>query len=98
MNQQQHPLHGQDRTIVDRLLASTVPSDIDLIDCARLMIRYRGFPGAPDIKADITAAMQRWGLTPQAVVDQARSLWSTGWRPLSLEENDVGSGADVAAG
>ena len=41
---QNHPMYETDRPIVDRLLAAAQPSDADITDCARLLMRYLGFP------------------------------------------------------
>ena len=42
--EQAHPLEASDRDLVDGLLAATTPSDEQLVDAARLLIRYDGFP------------------------------------------------------
>ena len=44
--EQAHPLEASDRDLVDGLLAATTPTDEQLVDAARLLIRYDGFPGA----------------------------------------------------
>ena len=41
---QNHPLHGTDRDLIDRLLACESPGDAELTELARLLIRYDGFP------------------------------------------------------
>lgn len=93
-----HPLYEQDRRVVDRLIASPAPVDDDLVDAARLLTRYRDFPGADDIKADIYAAMGRWDLTLSDLHAATRRIWASGWRPRFDDRAEVGSGADVAAG
>ena len=40
MEQQNHPLHATERGQVDRLLAVETPADTDLIEAARLLMRY----------------------------------------------------------
>ena len=50
MDDQSHPLYATDRETVDRLLAAQEPSDEHLVDAARLLMRYEGFPGASDLK------------------------------------------------
>ena len=50
MDQQNHPLHATDRGHVDRLLAVETPADADLIEAARLLMRYDDFPGAQDLR------------------------------------------------
>jgi hypothetical protein len=73
---QQHPLYKRDRAIVDRLLADTA-SDRNLAELARLRIRYRGFPGARDIQADLDQVMQAWGLTEDALYEKTRQIHAT---------------------
>lgn len=71
---QQHPLYRGDRSLLHELLAITVPSDRNLADLARLRIRYRGFPGARDIQADLDRALQKWQLTEAELFAKTRQL------------------------
>jgi hypothetical protein len=59
---QQHPLYGRDRPLIDILLAQGA-TDYNLSELARLKIRYQGFPGARDIQNDLDQVLQSWGLT-----------------------------------
>lgn len=59
---QQHPLWGRDRQIINTLL-SEEPTDYNLAELARLSIRYKGFPGARDIQTDLEKILARWKLT-----------------------------------
>ena len=65
MEGQNHPLYSSDREHVNKLLAQEKPSEKDLIDIARLLIRYEGFPGAEDIKIDMQKALKFWGLSKE---------------------------------
>lgn len=95
---QTHPLYATDRSIVDTLLAHPVPEAQDIADAARLLTRYRSYPGCFDIQSDLEKVLRIWNLTHTELNDSARSLWRSGWRPRQFEEQqDVGSGADVAA-
>lgn len=95
---QAHPLYAQDRAVVDRLLAAPTPEPEHLIDTARLLLRYQGYPGAFDVQRDLQACLARWGLERDSLHARTRALWATGWRPaLPPEEQAVGSGADVNA-
>ena len=95
--QQQHPLHGRDRPVVDRLLQVSSPRDQDLVDAARLLQRYRNFPGAQDIKDDLKAAIQTWGLSQASLYQRSRAVWAGGFRPsLVADDGLVGSGFDSA--
>lgn len=70
---QQHPLYSGDRQIVNSLISSE-PTDLNLAELARLRIRYRGFPGARDIQADLETILQQWQLTEEALFDKTRQI------------------------
>jgi hypothetical protein len=95
---QSHPLHSLDRATVDRLLAARTPEEADLIDAARLLSRYRGFPGAFDLQDDLQRAIQLWGLGPEDLRARARALWQGGWRvgAKTAGAEPVGSGFDAS--
>jgi hypothetical protein len=95
---QSHPLHSLDRVTVDRLLAAQTPADADLIDAARLLARYRGFPGAFDLQDDLGRAIHLWGLSTDDLQARARALWQGGWRvgAKSNGAEPVGSGFDAS--
>jgi hypothetical protein len=59
---QQHPQWSSDRQVLNAILEGQ-PTDYNLAELARLRIRYRGFPGARDILADLDKALSRWQLT-----------------------------------
>ncbi len=72
---QQHPLYGSDRQIVNTLLSGE-PNDLNLAELARLKIRYRGFPGARDIQKDLDVVLQKWKLTDEQLFAKTRELHS----------------------
>lgn len=95
---QAHPLYKQDRAVLDRLIATSVPTDQDLVDAARLLMRYRKYPGVFDIQEDIVQAAKAWGFTSSAELNAAtRAIWARGFRPQFQAGAEVGSGADVQA-
>jgi hypothetical protein len=71
--EQQHPLYGSDRQIVNTILAGE-PTDLNLAELARLKIRYRGFPGARDIQKDLDKTLAKWQLTEEQLFDKTREL------------------------
>jgi hypothetical protein len=73
---QQHPLWRADRDTVNSLLAGE-PSDYNLAELARLLIRYNGFPGARDIQADLQKVLQQWKLTEDALFEKTRQIHAT---------------------
>ena len=72
-NDQQHPQANTDRIVLDRLFQSQ-SSDLNLVELARLLIRYRNFPGARDIQADLQNLLQKWNLTEEQLYDLTRKL------------------------
>ncbi|KMM16766.1 DUF3288 family protein [Synechococcus sp. GFB01] len=98
--QQSHPLHALDRQVVDRLLAAATPADDHLVDAARLLMRYEGFPGASDLQADLHKALRLWGLSREQLQERTRAIWAAGYRPAPLAAaagaEPVGSGFDTA--
>ncbi|MEB3321022.1 MAG: DUF3288 family protein [Cyanobium sp.] len=94
--QQSHPLHALDRDVVDRLLAAESPADADLVDAARLLMRYQGFPGAQDLQDDLERVLRLWGLDREALHARTRTVWAAGYRPAPAAAEAVGSGFDTA--
>ncbi|MBF2007759.1 MAG: DUF3288 family protein [Chlorogloeopsis fritschii C42_A2020_084] len=74
---QQHPLYNRDRPLVDNLMAQEV-TDYNLVELARLRIRYQGFPGARDIQKDLEQIMQQWGLSEAELFEKTRALHDAG--------------------
>ena len=94
--EQNHPLHLVDKENLNRLLAKDAPQDEDLIDLARLIIRYEGFPGERDLKADLTKILKIWGMTRESLNFKTREIWSKGFRPGRNIDGGIGSGFDTA--
>lgn len=93
--EQSHPLHALDREVVDGLLAAATPADAHLVDAARLLMRYQGFPGAHDLQQDLEKVLRLWGLSREELHSRTRAIWTGGFRPGQAEEA-VGSGFDTA--
>ena len=93
--EQTHPLHAADRQTVDRLLAAQQPTDADLVDAARLLMRYQGFPGARDLQDDLAKILQLWQLTRDELHRRTRAIWATGFRPAPDGADAVGTGFDT---
>lgn len=77
MEEQQHPQARTDRSIVDTLLMEEA-TDRNLAELARLRIRYRGFPGARDIQADLDRVLQKWQLTEDILFEKTRLIHAMG--------------------
>lgn len=101
LDDQTHPLYDTDRDTVDRLLAVETPADDHLVDAARLLMRYEGFPGAVDLKDDLAKTLRLWGLSRDHLHARTRAIWAGGFRPApvtaeSATAESVGSGFDTA--
>ncbi|MGB5135108.1 MAG: DUF3288 family protein [Prochlorococcaceae cyanobacterium] len=92
---QSHPLHALDREVVDRLLATEQPADAHLVDAARLLMRYEGFPGAHDLQHDLAKVLRLWGLSRDDLHERTRAIWAAGFRPAPSGSEAVGSGFDT---
>jgi Protein of unknown function (DUF3288) len=76
---QQHPQNQKDRLTVDQLLqAQSDPGDRELVELARLIIRYRDFPGARDIQQDLKVALNNWHLTEEELYSKTRAIHAQG--------------------
>jgi hypothetical protein len=93
---QTHPLHAADRDRVDGLLACEQPGDAELVDAARLLMRYQGFPGAWDLQDDLARLLRLWGLDRDSLHARTRAIWTAGFRPAPAAADAVGSGFDTA--
>jgi len=98
-HEQSHPLHAIDRQVIDGLLAASEPAEEQLVDAARLLQRYEGFPGASDLKQDLAKVLRLWKLDRAALEERTRTIWAKGYRPgLATPVEGVGSGFDTADG
>jgi hypothetical protein len=96
-DQQAHPLYATDRDLVDQLLAAQQPTDAQLVDLGRLLMRYSGFPGALDLQDDLAKTLRLWGLSHEELHQRCRAIWAAGYRPgAELAPQAVGSGFDTA--
>ena len=87
---QQHPQYKGDRLSVDTLLASEA-TDFNLSELARLIIRYRGFPGARDIQSDLKKVLQQWNHSEETLYEQTRKIHAKGEvyrKQKSAQEDD----------
>ncbi|CAK6694501.1 DUF3288 family protein [Synechococcus sp. CBW1107] len=95
---QAHPLYATDRDLVDGLLAAREPSDGQLVDLARLLNRYDGFPGAEDLQDDLRKTLRLWGLSLEELQRRTRAIWAQGYRPGAVVGAEaVGSGFDTSS-
>lgn len=77
--EQKHPQNRKDRLTVDSLLSvSSNPGDRELVELARLIIRYRDFPGARDIQRDLKITLNNWQLTEDELYAKTRAIHARG--------------------
>lgn len=74
---QAHPLWKRDRATLDALIAEG-ENDYNLVELARLRIRYSHFPGARDIQSDLQKLLDKWGYTEETLLVKTRAIHSRG--------------------
>ncbi len=72
---QVHPREKKDRGIIDKLLQGE-PNEYNLLELARLIIRYRGFPGARAIQTDLETVLNKWQLTEEQLYQKSRDIYA----------------------
>ncbi len=95
-NEQTHPLHAIDRTIIDSLITKEKPEDLDFINLARLINRYTNFPGEIEIKNDIEKILKFWKVSKNELFSKTKKIWSKSFRPSNTNKGLVGSGFDTS--
>jgi len=95
-NEQTHPLHAIDKTIIDSLITKDKPDDFDFINLARLINRYTNFPGETEIRNDIEKILKFWKITKNELFTKTKSIWSKSFRPSNTNKDLVGSGFDTS--
>ena len=95
-NEQTHPLHSTDKTIIDSLITKEKPEDLDFINLARLLNRYNNFPGEIEIKNDLVKILKFWKITQNELFSITRQIWSKSFRPSNSNKELVGSGFDTS--
>ncbi len=74
---QKHPQYNSDHATVESLIQAQ-PTELNLVELARLKIRYRGFPGARDIQSDLEKILQNWQLTEETLFEKTREIHAKG--------------------
>tara|TARA_B100000965_G_scaffold124650_1_gene103175 strand:+ start:240 stop:542 length:303 start_codon:yes stop_codon:yes gene_type:complete len=94
------PLYETDKEIADRLASKELDdlTNDDITNASRLLIRYSGVPNSEALRNSIIMALHKWDKTSDDLHEKSKSIWQSGWRPGRLEEEEIGSGADVSAG
>ena len=95
-NEQTHPLHAVDKNIIDSLITKEKQEDLDFINLARLLNRYKNFPGEVEIKNDLEKILKFWKITQDELFSKTKEIWSKSFRPSNTNKDLVGSGFDTS--
>ena len=91
-----HPLHDIDKNIIDAIVVKKIPADIDLINLARLINRYKNFPGEKALKNDLEKIIKFWDISEEILFAKTREIWSNNFKPSNAPKDLIGSGFDTA--
>ena len=83
---QQHPQYKGDRQVVNQLLKGD-PTDYNLAELARMIVRYKGFPGARDIQKDLQTVLNQWNYTEETLYAKTREIHQQGQIYTNLNRN-----------
>lgn len=91
-------MHLYDRPLVEGIVSKKLKdlSKDNIVDLARLLNRYN--PTNDNLKDIIIAYLHENNKTPEQLHIKSREIWQSGWRPGQLDNDEIGSGADVDAG
>ena len=91
-------MHLYDRPLVEGIVSKKLKdlSKENIVDLARLLNRYN--PTNDNLKDIIIAYLHENNKTPEQLHIKSREIWQSGWRPGQLDNDEIGSGADVDAG
>ena len=95
-NEQTHPLHITDKSIIDSLITKEEPENIDFINLARLINRYTNFPGEFEIKNDIEKILKFWNISKNELFSKTKVIWSKSFRPSNTNKDLIGSSFDTS--
>nr|AUG32115.1 hypothetical protein PLO_107 [Paulinella longichromatophora] len=95
-HEQNHPFYYKDRVRVNELINCAIPVAGDLVDLARLFIRYQGFPGAYDLQDDLRKILKIWNYSQEELNNLTRKLWESGDALETKVEDAVGSAFDTS--
>jgi len=68
-----HPQYRKDRDMLNTIMAGAA-DDANMIELARLRIRYDGFLGARDIQSDMDKMLKKWNLSEEELFAKTREI------------------------
>ena len=63
------------------------PTDYNLAELARMIVRYKGFPGARDIQKDLQTVLNQWNYTEETLYAKTREIHQQGQIYTNLNRN-----------
>ncbi len=73
MADQTHPREKEDSLVIEELIAGEI-NEKNLVELARLLIRYRNFPGARRIQRDLQFLLDKWQLSEEELFEKTRNI------------------------
>lgn len=70
---QKHPQDKKDSETIARIFVEE-PSPYYQAELARLIIRYKGFPGAQEIKNNLQKILDKWGISEEKLFELTREI------------------------
>jgi len=95
-DEQIHPLHDLDKSIIDSLIVKNDPQNQDFVNLARLINRYENFSGENELKEDLQKILKFWDLTKESLFIKTRNIWSSDFIPNNSSKDLIGSGFDTS--
>ena len=95
-DEQIHPLHDLDKSIIDSLIVKNNPQNQDFVNLARLINRYENFSGENELKEDLQKILKFWDLTKESLFIKTRNIWSSDFIPNNSSKDLIGSGFDTS--
>jgi hypothetical protein len=71
---QKHPQERRDLEAIAQIRAAGPSDPVSLAELGRLLIRYKGFPGALDLQASLQQLLIQWNLTEEELFAKTRHI------------------------
>jgi hypothetical protein len=71
---QKHPQERRDLESIAQITANGPEDQVSLAELGRLLIRYKGFPGALDLQSSLQQLLVQWQLTEEELFAKTRKI------------------------
>ncbi|MGK7923916.1 MAG: DUF3288 family protein [Spirulina sp.] len=75
-SEQRHPREKVDMLAIEKIKQGR--SEYNIVELARLRIRYHNFPGARQVQGELDRILQDWGLTEDELFTLSREIHAKG--------------------